>query len=134
MAQEITKLPTRDVARGQAAHSTRATNVYRPNSDIYEDENHIVLVTDMPGVAPGDVDVTLEQRVLTIRGRLGVERPEGYRAIYSEYGEGNYERAFTLSEDIDQDHIEANHKDGVLTLKLPKAERAKTKKIQVKTA
>ncbi len=72
--------------------------------------------------------------MLTIRGRLAAEAHAGYRRIHVEYGEGDYERAFSLSEEIDRDRIEASHKDGVLTLKMPKAEAAKTRKIKVRSA
>ena len=72
--------------------------------------------------------------MLSIRGRVRQQPHEGYRRVYAEYGEGDFERVFTLSEDIDRDHIEASHKDGVLTLQLPKAATAKTRKIDVKAA
>ena len=60
----------------------------------------------MPGVGPEDVDL-LERQVLTVRGRGRVTRPDGYRLVYAEYGEGDYERGFTLSQDIDEARIEA---------------------------
>src|SRR5690606_27277348 len=106
----------------------------RPSADIYETEDHVVLVVDMPGVAAEDVDLTLERQVLTIRGRIRHDRPEGYRPIYEEYGEGDYERAFTISEEIDRDRLEARCANGVLTLKLPKAETAKPRRIAVQAA
>jgi HSP20 family molecular chaperone IbpA len=132
MAQAMTTSPTRDLSPGTQGESTRSAPVFVPNTDIYETEDHIVLVADMPGVAPHDVDVNLERRVLTVRGRVPVQAPEGYRRVHSEYGVGDFERVFTLSEEIDRDHIEASHENGVLTLKMPKAESAKTRKIEVK--
>jgi len=134
MAQELSRTQSRGLTNGEGAQPARSGRVYRPDTDIYEDSDHIVLVIDMPGVASGDVDVTLERRVLTIRGRVHASRPDTYRSIYTEYGEGDFERAFTLSEDIDEGKIEASHKDGVLTLRLPRAERARTRKIEVKAA
>lgn len=134
MAQEITATKKREVARDDGGEATRSAVVYRPDTDIYETEDHVVLVADMPGVAPENVDISLERRVLTVRGRAPAEAHDGYRRVHAEYGEGDFERMFTLSEDIDGDHIVASHKNGVLTLKMPKAESAKAKKIKVKAA
>ena len=87
----------------------------------------------MPGVALDGVDITLERRVLTIRGRSASNDHAGYQQVYSEYSNGDYERAFTLSESIDRERIEATLKDGVLHLILPKAETAKPRKIELKS-
>jgi HSP20 family protein len=136
MGQAVATTPKREVARGNGGNgeATRLTNVYAPTTDIFETQDHVVLVADMPGVPPENVDISLERRVLTIRGRAAVQTPDGYQRVYQEYGEGDYERVFTLSEDIDRDKIEAEHKNGVLTLRMPKAETAKTKKVTVKAA
>ncbi|HDZ73570.1 MAG TPA: Hsp20/alpha crystallin family protein [Aurantimonas coralicida] len=135
MAQEIVTTQKEEVDRGNRnGEATRASVVYRPMTDIFETEDHVVLVTDMPGVGAGDVEVTLERRVLTLRGHVEPPAPEGYRQVYAEYGVGDFERVFTLSEDIDQDRISANQKDGVLTLELPKAASVKPKKITIKVA
>jgi HSP20 family molecular chaperone IbpA len=135
MTNDITKKSER--GNGQDAYgveTTRGARVYRPATDICETENGVVIAVDMPGAGPDDVDIELEKRVLTIRGRGRQARPEGYRAIYSEYGEGDYERVFSLSEEIDESGIKAAVRDGVLMLELPKAEPAKPKRIQVKAA
>ena len=134
MAQAMTTSRKREVARSDDGEATRPTAIYTPATDIYETEDHVVLTADMPGVAPEDVDIRLERNVLTIRGRLAAEAHAGYRRIHVEYGEGDYERAFSLSEEIDRDRIEASHKDGVLTLTMPKAEAAKTRRIKVRSA
>lgn len=115
----------------EPAHSAQR---YLPDTDIYETDDHMVLVADMPGVRPDDVDITLERRVLTIRGRVAAPVHDGYRRFHIEYGEGDFERAFTLSQEIDRDRIEADYTNGVLTVKLPKTESAKTRKIEVKVA
>jgi len=91
-----------------------------------------VLTLEMPGVGREDVDIDLERRVLTVRGRGRVTSPEGYRRAYAEYGEGDYERVFTLSEEIDEGAIRAEMANGVLTLTLPRAEAAKPRRIEVK--
>lgn len=123
-----------DVAVQTGAESMRGAPVYRPLADILETENGIVMALDMPGVGPEDVDITVEKRVLTIRGKGHKVRPEGYRPIYVEYEEGDYERAFVLSEDIDESAIKAVVHNGVLMLELPKAEPARPKRIEVKAA
>lgn len=131
MAREMTKSENRTPRRSNGSEAMRPALVYRPDTDIYETEDHVVVLADMPGVAPGDVDVTLERRTLTIRGRGPDRRHDGYQRLYTEYGEGDFERVFTLSEEIDRDGIKARQKDGVLTLELPKAANARTKRINV---
>lgn len=134
MAKEMTTTMKREVARPEYGEATRAGAVYAPATDIYETDDHVTVVADLPGVAPDDVDISLERRVLTIRGGVPSPTHEGYRRIHTEYGEGSFERLFTLSEEIDRDHIEASHKNGVLTLKMPKSDAARTRKIQIKAA
>ena len=88
----------------------------------------------MPGVMQDDLDITLERRELTIRGRTADYAPEGYSPVYGEYESGDYERTFVVSDEIDADKIEARLKDGVLHLTLPKAAAAQAKRIQVRSA
>ena len=107
--------------------------MFLPPADIYETRDNIVVLAEMPGVAPDGVDITLERRVLTIRGRSAASDHTGYQRVYNEYSDGDYERVFTLSENIDREHIEATLKDGVLHLVLPKAETAKARKIELKS-
>jgi HSP20 family molecular chaperone IbpA len=128
---------TLDVKEAQAsegAEHTRAVKVYTPAVDIVEKTNEILVTADMPGVDEKSVDITLEKNVLTIYGRVDAEIPEKHRASYIEYGIGDYRRSFTLSEEVDRQRIEASVKNGVLKLVLPKAEAARTKKIEVKAA
>jgi HSP20 family protein len=134
MAQEMAKTARDVAAPRESGETTRARPLFRPLADIYETENGVVVIAEMPGVSPEDVDITLERRVLTIRGRAPDFAHEGYRKIYAEYEDGDYERVFTVSEEIDQDQIKASHKDGVLTVELPKAGPAKAKKIAVKSS
>lgn len=108
--------------------------VFVPQVDIVESEDRILLVADLPGVGPEGLDVTLEKNILTIRGTVTPEVVEGYQLAYTEYEIGNYERAFTVSNDIERSGIEAEIKDGVLRLTLPKAKHAVMQKITVKAA
>ncbi|WP_375565822.1 Hsp20/alpha crystallin family protein [Oceaniradius stylonematis] len=132
MAQNLTNTSNGEI-EPTSGNGTRRP-LYRPATDIFETDDHVVLVADMPGVGPDDIDVTLERRVLTIRGQAHPPAPEGYRQAYGEYSTGDYERVFTLSDDIDQDDIRASTTNGVLRLELPKAASAKPKRIEVKAA
>ncbi len=105
---------------------------YSPRADVYETPEEIVVVAELPGVSEESLDITLEQRELTIRGTTAPTAQEGYRLIYSEYGEGNYERRFVLADSIDRSGIAANLKNGVLQLRLPKVKEALARKIPVK--
>jgi HSP20 family molecular chaperone IbpA len=113
---------------------TTSRKVFIPRVDIREVGDAIVLLADMPGVDEKAVDITLEKNVLTLTGRVEPDVYEGYRAAYVEYEAGDYERAFTLSDEIDRDRIEASVKNGVLKLILPKAAPVKLRKISVKSA
>lgn len=127
---------TKDVQRSQSkvnkgAERTRSKRLYTPAVDIIEGKESLLLIADMPGVDENSVDITLEKNILTLYGRVDQDVPGGHRLITSEYGIGDYERSFTLSDEIDRDRIEATVKNGVLRLTLPKAETAKTRKIPV---
>jgi HSP20 family molecular chaperone IbpA len=111
---------------------TRDRLAFVPRADIYSTDDEIVVVADMPGVDENSVDITLENNVLTINGYVEPEQPEGKSLAYAEYQVGDYERAFTLSDQIDRDGIEATVKDGILRLHLPKITEAKVKKIAIK--
>ena len=115
------------------AESTRARQVFIPRTDIIEKSDSIVLIADMPGVDEQHMDITLEKGVLTIYGTVDTAYNQDYRVAYAEYGIGDYRRSFRVTDEIDQDKIEATLKNGVLRLMLPKAEQAKPKKITVKT-
>jgi HSP20 family molecular chaperone IbpA len=131
MSTEVTEsqaAPTPERGR----ESTRGVPVFRPLADIRDSGQGAILTLDMPGVGRDDVEIELERRVLTIRGRGRLTAPEGYRLLFAEYREGDYERVFTLSEAIDEAAIRAEMSNGVLTLTLPRAEAARPKRIEVK--
>ncbi len=113
---------------------TTTRKVFIPRVDIRETGDAIILLADMAGVDEKTIDITLEKNVLTLSGRVEPDVYEGYRAAYVEYEAGDYERAFTLSDEIDRDRIEASVKNGVLKLTLPKAQPVKLRKISVKSA
>lgn len=132
MSTEMTE--TADKTPADTPETTRGGRVYRPLTDIVETPDGVTLMLEMPGVAAEDVDVTLEQRVLTIRGAVRETQPEKLQLAYAEYGEGDFERAFTMSDDFDADRIEAQVSHGVLSVTLPRAPEAKPKKITVKAS
>lgn len=131
MAQEMTTQNTQDVAKNNGDANRRAM-AFTPIVDIFERDETTVIMADMPGVAPEDVDVTLERRILTLHGKVKPKTLEGYRALTSEYRVGDYIRSFTLSDEIDQGKINAAFKNGVLRLELPRSPEAQPKKISVK--
>ncbi len=110
---------------------TKANRVYTPAVDIIEQKEYIILFADMPGVDENSVQVSLEKDLLTIHGNVEPEEHKGHRQLISEYGFGDYERTFTISNEIDRDNIKASMKDGVMRLTLPKVANAKTRKIPV---
>lgn len=111
---------------------TRAIRVYNPYVDILERKDDIVVMADMPGVDDKTIDITLEKNVLTIYGKVEPSIPENHRLVSAEYSIGDYQRVFTLSDEIDRNGIQASVKNGELRLVLPKAEKMKTKKIEVR--
>ena len=133
MANEL-KQTGGDVTRTETEETRDPGPIFRPATDIFEKGDVVTVVIDMPGVTPASVDVSVENRSLTVRGAIDAPAPEGYRRIYAEYAPGMFERAFSLPDTIDADAIDATHRDGVLTLILKKSEAAKPKQIKVKAA
>jgi HSP20 family protein len=116
----------------QGQEKTRAGRFFLPEVDIEESSDGLRLWADMPGVKQSDVEVTLNGGVLTIVGTVSTEPYQKLSPLYTEYNVGNYFRQFELNEDIDEQGIKASMKDGVLELSLPKSERAKPRRIEVK--
>ena len=113
---------------------TRVRKVYVPRVDIFESKDSIVIIADMPGVDEKSTDITLEKNVLTISGTVESMSYEGRSVAYAEYDVGDYERSFTISDEVDRDRIEAKMKNGVLHVTLHKAAPVKAKKIAIKAA
>jgi HSP20 family molecular chaperone IbpA len=116
----------------EGVERTRPGRTYVPRVDIYELEDEVVLLADVPGVDENGLDITLEKNTLTINGYVHFEPPQGYDLAYAEYGIGNYYRTFSLSDEVDKNDIEATIKNGVLRLIMPKAKEAKTRKVSVR--
>jgi len=113
---------------------TRPGAVYRPATDIFENDNSITVLADMPGVKAQDLKIDLRENVLTLTGRVTSPENPSESDILREYHSGTFFRQFTLSETIDQAKIDARLTDGVLRLELPKIERAKPRQIAVRTS
>jgi HSP20 family molecular chaperone IbpA len=116
-------------SRGQ--EETRGAHFFRPNVDIFEQTEKLVVLADMPGVKPSDLEVHFEDGLLTIRGHVEPRQPEQVRSLQAEFGVGDFFRTFRVSEQIDASQISADYHDGVLTLHLPKAAALKPRKITV---
>lgn len=117
-----------------ATERIRNVKTFVPRVDIYENKDSLFLVADMPGVDEKTVDIELEKNILTITGRTENGKIKDGTMMYSEYEIGDYERVFTLSDEIDRERIVATVKNGVLRLELPKAEKVKPKKIAIQAA
>jgi HSP20 family protein len=114
------------------AETTIPTRVFVPAADIYEAENDLTVILEMPGVEKKNVEINIEDGILNVEGRIDLTKYQGLQPLYTEYNIGHYSRSFRLSSKIDQNKIAAEMKDGVLALKLPKVEEAKPRAIQVK--
>jgi len=134
MAKEMNELQKQSTQAAMETERTRNRKVYVPKVDIYETKEAIILIADMPGVDEQSVDVVLDKNVLTISGRAEPLSFKDYSIAYSEYDVGDYQRAFTISDEVDREKIEATVKNGVLRLILHKAEQMKAKKIVIKAA
>ncbi len=120
-----------EVVTPEERQSIRTRQTYSPAVDIFETDDALVLLVNIPGVPEENVDITLEKNQLTIRGNVEFEAPQGFKAVYGEYVVGDYRRTFSLSDEVDQDNIEATLKHGVLRLVLAKATALKPRQIVV---
>jgi HSP20 family molecular chaperone IbpA len=105
---------------------------YVPYTDIYETDEALTVVMEMPAVERNDLDVRIENDVLHVEGRIDLSKYEGLEPVYTEYNVGHFARSFSLSSKIDQERIGAHVEDGVLTLTLPKAKEAMPRRIAIK--
>jgi HSP20 family protein len=103
-----------------------------PSTDIYETEDALTVVMEVPGVEKKDITVKLENDVLRVEGQINFSKYAGMEPVYTEYNVGHYARAFSLSNKIDQNDISAQLDDGVLTLTLKKAKEARPRRIEIR--
>ncbi len=116
---------------GEKSLATREETRYIvPPVDIYETEDALTVVVDLPGVTRDSVDVRVEDNVLTIKGRADYDPPANI--MLGEFNLHGYYRQFQLTDEVDQSKISAESKNGVLSIRLPKAEKSKPKQIKIK--
>jgi HSP20 family protein len=129
--QELQVQEKREAEKAQ--EQTRPLRAFLPTADIFETEEALAVVLEMPGVDRNNIAVNVDNGVLTIEGRIDFNKYEGLQPVYSEYNIGPFRRSFRISSQVDQDKIKAEMRDGVITLTLPKAEEAKPRRIEVRT-
>jgi HSP20 family molecular chaperone IbpA len=109
----------------------RDAQAMTPRVDVLEDDSGITLIADMPGVSKESLEVNVENEALVIEGVISSATPQALEATYAEIRVPRYRRSFTLSRELDAGHIEAQLKDGVLKLRIPKHEQARPQRISV---
>jgi HSP20 family protein len=127
---------TRDVSKQEvnAAQDVKTQEqAILPAVDIFENESGITVQADMPGVSRDRLDVHIDSDTLSIEGRAVIPMPEGMDALHADIRSTHYQRSFSLSRELDTDRIEAGLKDGVLTLRIPKREEHRPRRIEVQT-
>ncbi len=122
-------LPASRVGEGEG----RAQVVLTPPIDIHEGPDGLILEADLPGASEKNLHIQLEDNVLSLHARVFSPAPEGSHSLYEEYHLGDFDRSFILSDEVERSRITAEFKNGVLRLVLPKAERAKTRRIEIKS-
>ncbi|RTZ41640.1 Hsp20/alpha crystallin family protein [Candidimonas sp. SYP-B2681] len=113
---------------------TRDQAPLTPLVDVFEDSSGITLCADLPGVPKDKLTLQVKDDTLTIQGVISIETPQGMEAIYAEVNSPRYERAFTLSKELDAEKVTAEFEAGVLKLRIPKAEHAQPRRIEIKVA
>ena len=130
--REDKQTPPRASNEGGAQQQQRSDGAaLMPAVDVLEDKEGITLIADMPGVSKEQLDLQVEAETLTISGEVSLDMPQGMEASYADVGVSRYRRVFTLSKELDAENVSADLKNGVLTLKIPKAAHAQPRRIQV---
>jgi HSP20 family molecular chaperone IbpA len=117
---------------GKAADSARSEAALLPPVDVIEDASGITLYADLPGVPKDRLNLQVEADTLTIEGEVALTVPEGMEATHAEVSLPRYRRVFTLSKELDPAKVSAELANGVLKLRIPKAEHAQPRRIEVK--
>ena len=119
-------------AVAKTAEASRSEAAMLPPVDVIEDAGGITLYADLPGVPKEKLSLQVEADTLTIEGEIALDMPEGMEASHAEISLPRYRRMFTLSKELDTDKVSAEFRQGVLKLRIPKAEHAKPRRIEVK--
>lgn len=132
MTAQTTMTAKQEAKQSNEVERTRSRRVFAARTDIYERDDALVVLAEMPGVTQDTIDVTLEGNQLAIVGRVDAQPVEGHELSYAEYEIGDYERRFRVPDGLNADEIDAVLENGVLRLVLRKAEEKKPKKIVIK--
>lgn len=126
--QELSVQEKKELSGGE---KTVPGRFFLPSTDVYETEEGLTLVMEMPGVSRENLDVSLEEGVLRVEGRLDFSKYSGLEPVYTEYNVGHYARSFSLSDKVDQENIGAKLDDGILTLTLPRSPAARSRRVAI---
>ena len=129
---ELSTVPQKDRADLSHPETTRGGYHFVPRVDIFETEKELTLYAEVPGVRPEDVNLHYEQGELVLHGKVRPRQTGRGKPLLQEYDEGDFYRAFTINESIDSTRIEAEVKNGVLVVHLPKVEAARPRQIKVR--
>jgi HSP20 family protein len=129
--QSVTQQPG---ASGSPQPTHKSESAIRPPVDIFETADGITLNADMPGVSKQHLNLQVEGNTLTVEGELEVKMPEDMEPIYADVRSRLYRLSFVLSSELESSRVEANLKDGVLTVHIPKRAELKPRRIEVKSA
>src|SRR5215831_1459487 len=117
------------VSKGE---KTVPARYYVPSTDIYETDDALQVVMEVPGVDRKDIDIKVEENTLKVEAKIDPSKYEGMEPLYTEYNVGHFARSFALSQKIDQQQIAATLADGILTLTLKKVQQAQPRRIEIK--
>ena len=124
---------SQDLAQRNRAERDKDTPAVLPLVDVTEDESGITLTADLPGASRDTLAIDVDGDTLTIDAPIALGEAQGLQAVYAEVRAGRYRRSFTLSRELDSGNIAATLKDGVLTLRLPKTEQARPRRIEIQS-
>lgn len=125
---------TDKTAVAKPAEAAREAAALLPSVDVIEDTDGLTLFADLPGVPKDKLSLQLESDTLTIEGEIALDLPEGVEATHAEVDRARYRRVFTLSKELDVDKVGAEFSQGVLKLRIPKAEHAQPRKVEIQVA
>jgi HSP20 family molecular chaperone IbpA len=128
-----TQAPQAPAPEAVSEVSAEGRRAFTPPIDIHEGPDGLTLEADLPGATEENLFIQLEDNVLSLHAQIHSPAPESARLIHEEYHVGDYQRSFILSDEVDRDRITAELKNGVLRLTLPKADRARTRRIEIRS-
>jgi len=126
-----TSAPVKNSSSNPMAEATRDGTCFTPRVDIFETDADLFLFADMPGALPHEIDLRYDQGELILHGKVPPQQRDG-RAVFGEYDVGDFYRVFQVHESIDSSKIDAEFKNGVLKVRLPKQEAARPKQVPIK--